>query len=307
MTVDSAELERLEDLFENASVGFALTDPAGNLLRRNRAFGLLTGSAPRDAGGGPTPLAHYFARPDLPGWLIGMLTQNQPVTDEPAVLNGLDGRQRQVIVDATARTGSDGRLEAVRWVLRPQLDGATPSLDDGENDAVRWARAVSPASDLRVDLSSLSEPEAEARLRELEDFFQNVPAAIHLIGLRGIVLRANRLDLAVAGHSAHPESYLGHHVKPYYADQTVLEDLFGFWDKGNPIVNFRSRLVGASGADLGVVIFSNSRIVDGQFRNTRCVVFPDPDQSAPPTATRRFRWPAAPLFAGAAATPVQKG
>lgn len=307
MTSENAELDRLEDLFENASVGFALSDPAGNLLRRNRAFGLLTGGGPRDTAQHPASLAHYFADADLPGRLIGSLARDRAVADEPALLSGLDGQQRQAIVDATARTGVDGRLEAVRWVLRPRLDGATPSLDESENDAVRWARAVSTGSDLPARLPALSAAEAEARQRELEDFFQNVPAAIHLIGMRGIVLRANRLDLAVAGHSTDPERYLGHHVKPYYEDQTVLEDLFGFWDRGSPIVNFRSRLIGASGGRLGVVIFSNSRIVDGQFRNTRCVVFPDVDQSAPPTATRMFRWPAAPLPAGAAATSVRKG
>jgi PAS domain-containing protein len=283
-----AQLEQLDDLFENASVGFALSDAQGRVIRGNRALRLLVGGAP------PADLAGATADGALIARLIARLDAAEPVTDEPAALRTADGGLREVLIDATAHTGADGRPDRIRWLVRPRLTGATPSVDEldgADNDAVRWARELGPDSDVPPDLAGLPDAELRERLELLEDFFQHVPAAIHLIGLRGIVLRANRLDLAVAGHAEDPGRYLGHHVKPYYDDQTVLEDLFGRWDLGRPIVNFRSRLVGASGGKLAVVIFSNSRVVDGRFRNTRCVVFPDPDQSAPPTPTRRFRWP----------------
>ncbi|MEO7193519.1 MAG: hypothetical protein ABIZ05_01655 [Pseudonocardiaceae bacterium] len=294
-----ADLESLEDLFQNAPVGFLLTDSAGVPVTYNRAFALLTNL--------PWPerlsaLEFRLLAADGGGSVNvpAMVAAETPVTD---LAVSVDGSARTLLVNASAQMDG-GRLAGVRWVVRPDLRQAIPSVDDdpteyllptaeliGENDALAWAARLSDSTDVRPTVRSFTTEEAVRRQRELDNFIMYAPAAVHLIDVRGTVLSANATDLAVAGFVDEPDQFIGGDIRRVYAEQAVLEDLLGRWDSDLPTLNFRARLVNRTGAVLPVVIFSNSRFVDGEFRNTRDVVFVDPDLDTPPTRTRRFHWP----------------
>jgi hypothetical protein len=297
-----SDLETLEDLFRNAPVGFLLSDPEGVPLTYNRAYSLLTGA--------PWPQAPSV--PALPVLLApredgvdvrAALAAGEAVVDLPVTVTGPNGAERTLLVNALARL-RDGEVAAVRWVIRPDLRQAIPSIDDdpteyllptpelvAQNDALSWAAELGADDEVGPAVEAYTDEQAARRLDELDDFIMNTPAAVHLVDIRGAVLSSNHIDTAVAGFADAPEEFLGIQVRRAYADQSVLQDLLGRWDSGLPTLNFRARLVNRQGGVAPVVIFSSSRIDGGRFLNTRDVVFLDPDPQTPPTPTRRFAWP----------------
>ncbi|MBV8931907.1 MAG: hypothetical protein JOZ47_08110 [Kutzneria sp.] len=283
----SVDLELLEDFFQNAPVGFVMTEADGVPATYNRAFAVLAQLPwPERV---PVPAFRPQPMPTIPA-------DGTPVTDIPIII---PGSTRRLLANALTRP--DGRT---LWVIRPDLRHAIPSVDEdpteylrptpeliAENDALAWAEELGAATDVRPIIRAFSPEQAERRQRELDEFITNAPAAIHLVDVRGNVMYANAIDLAVAGFADEPELFVGGAVRGAYAEPAVLEDLLGRWDSGLATLNFRARLVNRAGAVLPVVIFSNSRFDDGGFRNTRDVVFVDPELNTPPTRTRRFTWP----------------
>lgn len=235
--------------------------------------------------------------------VLNLLRAGESVSDLTVSIRAATGREQALLANASAYQNGD-QLASVRWVVRPFLHKSIPSINDdptdyllpsskliAQNDAALWAARLGPDTDVRPIVRSLSEIQARRRYAQLDDFITNAPAAIHLIDLRGTVLRSNKIDLAVAGYAEAPEEFIGSDVRCVYADHTVLEDLLGRWDSNRPTLNFRARLISRNGNEVRVVIYSNSRIIDGEFQNTRDVVMLDRDINAEPTPTRRFHWP----------------
>src|SRR5947209_11642579 len=75
--------------------------------------------------------------------------------------------------------------------------------------------------------SKLPSPREVQELRrseqELADFFENASVGLHWVGPDGIILRANRADLALLGYQR--DEYVGHHIAEFHADRDVIEDL----------------------------------------------------------------------------------
>ena len=300
--VDTVRLEQSEDFFQNAPVGFVLTGLDGTARTYNRAFSRLAGWPWPES---PASAVFRPVSPDSgdPVDVSGLLAQDQVVFDLPVAMRP-HSAQRPLLANASALRDDAGHLCAVRWILRPDLRHAIPSIENDptdyllpgpdlvfDNDAARWADELGADDDVRPAVRAMDDTQAAQRQDELDDFIKHAPAAIHFVGLRGTVLRSNDIDLAVAGYSDAPQEFIGSEVRHAYADQSLLEDILGRWDEGRPSMNLRARLVSRDGTVAPVVIFSTSRIADGAFQNTRDVVFPDADPNSSPTRTRHFSWP----------------
>jgi len=295
--LDDARLEQLEDFFLNASVGLALGDARDEVSSANRALCLLLGCVSPDACA--RPIADLFADAGAGAQLVDRVRAGEVVSHTEVELARADGGVQGAIVDASGHF-EDGAYTGSRWFVRPKLTAAIPTVDDElqsfddadpDSDAGRWAASLVDELDARAALDALSVSERRVRLAELEEFFDNAPAAIHFIEASGNVTSANKADLTNVGHLDSPGEYVGHHVRQAYADQALLEDLLGRLGGGTPVINCRAELRRKDGSTHSVIVYSSSRVTAGEFENTRCMVFSNPDQTAEPTQLRRFDWP----------------
>ncbi|UPJ58436.1 PAS domain S-box protein [Bradyrhizobium sp. 192] len=112
------------------------------------------------------------------------------------------------------------------------------------------------------------EEEVRQKTQDLEDFFENSAVGLHIVSGEGIILRANRAELALLGYS--PEEYIGRHIAELHADAPVIGDILQRLSCGQPLERYPARLRARDGSVKHVLITSNSRFVDGKFVNTRC-------------------------------------
>jgi hypothetical protein len=126
-------------------------------------------------------------------------------------------------------------------------------------------------------------------LEELQDFFDNSPVNGHIVGGDGLIKHANELELASMGYAS--DSYLGQHIARFHADQKVIDGMLGDLVGGTPLINFSATLFHQDGSKLPVMIYSNSRMRDGSFVNTRCFTVPMPRSRRPEPEPVTFAWP----------------
>jgi PAS domain S-box-containing protein len=295
---ERAELERVEDFFVNASVGFHMADADGTVTSGNRALALLLGvDGPAACEG--LGVSQLLSDPAVGEEALARVAAGEVVTNLDAAVRRAGGASRRVSLNVSGRFDA-GELVATRWVTRPRLEAAIPAVDpDGQafvdpppgSDAAQWVAPLADEIDVAERIDAMTDTQRRARLVELEDFFDNAPAAIHCVALNGDVIKANRTDLANVGYLDVPDEYLGRHIAQVYADRALLDDLLVRLSAGTPIVNVRSRLRRRDGSLFPVIVFSSGRVRDGSFENTRCVVFEDADPPAEPGTLREFSWP----------------
>ena len=92
---------------------------------------------------------------------------------------------------------------------------------------------------------------------------------MHLVSRDGIIVRANKAELALLGYS--PDEYIGHSIVDFHADRPVIDDILDRLLRGEPINRYRARLRAKDGSLRHVEITSNARVEAGEFVNTRCV------------------------------------
>lgn len=110
--------------------------------------------------------------------------------------------------------------------------------------------------------------EALRKGKDLEDFFENSAIGLHIVSAAGIILRANKAELALLGYTA--EEYVGHHIAKFHADAPTIGDILHRLSCGQKLVRYPARLRAKDGSIKHVLITSNSRFKDGHFVNTRC-------------------------------------
>jgi PAS domain S-box-containing protein len=90
----------------------------------------------------------------------------------------------------------------------------------------------------------LERKEAEDELRrseqELYDFFENATVGLHWVGPDGIILRANRAELALLGYRR--EEYVGRPIAEFHADQDVICDILHRLEVGEHLRDYPARL-----------------------------------------------------------------
>lgn len=120
------------------------------------------------------------------------------------------------------------------------------------------------------DVSSYRAAAQELRQKsaDLEDFFENSAVGLHIVNAEGLILRANKAELAFLGYS--PEEYIGRHIAEFHVDAPVIEDIISKLSNGERLEGYPARLRAKDGAIKHVAITSNGRFEDGRFYNTRC-------------------------------------
>ena len=91
---------------------------------------------------------------------------------------------------------------------------------------------------------------AKAKLQpsdgELADFFDNAAVGLHWVGADGIILRANRTELAMLGYAA--DEYIGRHIADFHVDAATIADILECLKRGETIQNREARLRCKDGA-----------------------------------------------------------
>ncbi|QGA50472.1 PAS domain S-box protein [Pseudomonas brassicacearum] len=110
--------------------------------------------------------------------------------------------------------------------------------------------------------------ELRRRSADLEDFFENSAVGLHIVSGEGIILRANKAELALLGYPA--EEYIGRNITDFHVDEPVICDILGKLSGGECLEGYPARLRARDGSIKHVTITSNGRFEDGKLFNTRC-------------------------------------
>ena len=162
----------------------------------------------------------------------------------------------------------EGRAEDERWHVRK----------DGSRF---WASGiVTPLRDasgrlhgfVKVARDNTEGKEAEEALRqreeELTDFFENAALGLHWVGPDGTILRVNKAELDLLGYTR--EEYLGRNISEFHADRNVIDDILQRLTRNETLHSYEARLRCKDGSIRHVLISSNVRRENGEFKHTRC-------------------------------------
>ncbi|MBD8151005.1 PAS domain S-box protein [Pseudomonas fluorescens] len=119
-----------------------------------------------------------------------------------------------------------------------------------------------------VSLHRALAQELRRKNSDLEDFFENSAVGLHIVSGDGIILRANKAELALLGYGA--DEYIGRHITEFHVDEPVIGDILNKLGSGDCLNSYPARLRAKDGSIKHVVITSNGRFEDGKFFNTRC-------------------------------------
>lgn len=110
--------------------------------------------------------------------------------------------------------------------------------------------------------------ELQRKSADLEDFFENSVVGLHIVSGDGVILRANKAELALLGYSA--QEYIGRHITEFHVDAPVIGDILHRLCCNEKLENYPARLRAKDGSIKQVLITSNGRFEDGKLFNTRC-------------------------------------
>ncbi len=104
---------------------------------------------------------------------------------------------------------------------------------------------------------------------DFEDFFENGDIAFHAVDSNGVILRANKAEVALLGFSA--AEYIGRPVAEFHVDSAAIEDILTRLKRGETLRKHPARLRARDGSIKHVEITASGRFSDGVFAHTRCV------------------------------------
>ncbi len=255
-----SQLTDLYDFFLNAPIGLHILDRDYVIKMANQADLRITGYDSDPSAYVGRRITEIHADTQTANDVMAQWASGTPLFNFRARLRSRDGSEEKVVIYSNSRF-QDGDFFSTRCFAFPELktvprDQRVPVLD------------VAPL------LSKLTEPERRELFDTLEDFFENAPVALHIVGPDGLIRRANRMELESLGYADEPEKYIGHHIAEFHADQAVIDEMLELLVSGRPLIHYRARLVHRNGETVPVVIYSSPRFDDGQFVNTRCFTFP---------------------------------
>ncbi len=123
---------------------------------------------------------------------------------------------------------------------------------------------------LEAELAHRKALEADLREREdeLRDFLDNAVEGIHWVDADGLVLYANKAELALLGYSR--AEYVGRNIAEFHVDHDVIQDMLTRLRGGQTLADYEARVRSKDGAIKHVVVNSNVLFRDGKFVHTRC-------------------------------------
>jgi PAS domain S-box-containing protein len=277
--VSNEALNDLSDYFHAAPIALHVADPDGIISRTNLAELELLGfsDCPDEYVG--HHLAEFHDDTDALRELLDRLIAGETIVEYESSLVRRDGKRQRVLLYANGRFDENG-FNGVRCFTFPHPDDLRPEI--AELGALRDESIERRQLDLTAE-------ERDRLYRELQDFFDNSPIGLHIVGGDGLIKRASKTELANMGYES--EAYIGQHIARFHADQKVidgmLEDLVG----GTPLINFPATLSKSDGSKFPVMIYSNSRMYEGSFLNTRCFTVPLPKSRRAQKKAMEFSWP----------------
>jgi PAS domain S-box-containing protein len=270
-------LTDLYDFFLNAPIGLHILDKDYVIRMANEADLRITGYSDEPSAYVGRRVTDFYADPALANEMLNHLAGGRPLVNFRAQLRRRDGSEQPVVINSNSRL-QDGSLRNVRCFAFPDLNAAAPPRDAGSTQQ--------RATDL---LETMMESERQELFDLLDDFFENAPVALHIVGPDGLIRRANRMELESTGYQDEPEKYIGHHISEFHADQSVIDDMLERLVGGRPLIHYQAKLVHRSGETMPVVIYSSPRFNDSQFVNTRCFTFPKTVDGT--VQTPSYSWP----------------
>jgi len=276
---DKNMLNELSDFFYGAPIGLQLTGLDGTIKLTNLAELELLGYRDHEEEYVGRHFAEFHTDSEAVQSFIDRLTAGESIAEHETTLLRRDGTIQKVLLYANAKM-HEGKFSGVRCFTFPHPDDLRPdvaALGALRDESVE-SRRLNLSSDEQVDLYS-----------DLEDFFENSPVNLHIVTGDGLVKRANKSELASMGYDG--IAYIGSHIAKIHADQAVINGMLDDLVGGTPLVNFNATLFHKNGSKLPVMIYSNSRMRDGSFVNTRCFTVPAPKARQPMAREITFSWP----------------
>ena len=192
--------------------------------------------------------------------LLPALPEVGPLMDEFEVLSG-EGRGAMMSITKWVRdhpSASEARLVLPSWKRETNF----PRGQD--------VRLLSSRADKLVGEIPAPYVDAWSRQlqRELIDFFENAPVALHWVAEDGRILWANRAELELLGYPS--EEYIGRNIAEFHADADVIPDILRRLSRREALHNYEARLRRKDGSIRYVLITSNVFWENGKFVRTRC-------------------------------------
>jgi two-component system, cell cycle sensor histidine kinase and response regulator CckA len=199
---------------------------------------------------------------------------------------------------ATAWLG-ETRLRALRLAAAAARQAAAEAEradDERERAEDEAAKAEEAAAEAELTSQEAAESlerqmEAEAALRrseqELADFFENAAIGLNWVAADGLVLRANRAQLAMLGCG--PAEYVGHPIAEFHQDRAVAEGILRRLAAGQVVLEVPSRMRAGSGEARDVVINASPYMQDGRLVHSRYFVRDVTDQKRAEEAVRSLQ------------------
>lgn len=183
------------------------------------------------------------------------LKEGRSISGEEAIAERPDGKRLWFEAYPTPLLDEDGKIAG----------GVNMLVNISENKKIR-------------KLQSQSE-------KDLNDFFENSPLGLHIVGHDGTILRANKAELEMLGYSR--DEYIGHKITEFHADKDVIEDILHRLKTGEDLYEYEARLRCKDGSIRNVVINSNGHWKNGKFLNSRCFTRDVTKQKKAEKATRK--------------------
>ncbi len=164
----------------------------------------------------------------------------------------------------------EGRSVRGQEVILEMQDGSRHSVLPHPEPLRDAQGRIIGAVNVLVDITERRQVEETLRRREREltDFFDNATVGFHWVGPDGVILRANKAELAMLGYS-HDE-YVGRNIAEFHANQDTISEILRRLSAGEILHDQEATLRCKDGSLRHVLVDSSVLWQDGKFVHTRC-------------------------------------
>lgn len=195
-----------------------------------------------------------YVAEEIIGKSVTLLIPEELLDEEPTILLRIR-RGERIDHYETVRQRKDGTKIDISLTVSPIRNAA------GE---------VIGASKIARDVTDRKRAHEAVRRADhhLRDFVENASVGMHWVGPDGIIIWANRTELAMLGYTE--QEYIGRHIAEFHADQPVIDDILQRLTSRETLTNYEARLRCKDGSIRSVSINSNVYWEGNKFVHTRC-------------------------------------
>lgn len=142
--------------------------------------------------------------------------------------------------------------------------------DQQQLHSVLLMQAKTHALENEVSKRTKIQRSLEAHDAEVSDFLENAAIGMHWLAWDGIILWANKAELAFSGYSY--DEYVGHHISEFYVDPSVVEDMLQRLGRREDMRGYEARFRCKDGSIRHIRIDSDVLVRNGLFIHARCFI-----------------------------------